>query len=229
MKVVAISDLHGRLPKDLPQGDVLCIAGDICPTYNHTVEYQFKWIKNTWAPWCRALVEHKTFKYVIFVAGNHDWYFEGISHPVLGTEETFNASLPVGVHYLRDSEVTLEGKRFYGTPWQPEFCDWAFNAKSDKLREMFSKIPSGVDVVISHGPPKGYGDTTIYEPLEHLGSWELTGSLKGAEPRYCVFGHIHSGNHTPAVVDGSSTIAANVSLLNEAYKTGDYEPLVFDI
>ena len=31
IKVVAISDLHGYLPKDLPECDVVCIAGDILP------------------------------------------------------------------------------------------------------------------------------------------------------------------------------------------------------
>ena len=29
--------------------------------------------------------------------------------------------------YLEDQEVTVEGLRIYGSPWQPEFCDWAFN------------------------------------------------------------------------------------------------------
>ena len=29
--------------------------------------------------------------------------------------------------YLQDSSVTICGLKIYGTPWQPEFCGWAFN------------------------------------------------------------------------------------------------------
>lgn len=31
--------------------------------------------------------------------------------------------------YLEDSGTVIEGIRFYGSPWQPEFFGWAFNAK----------------------------------------------------------------------------------------------------
>ena len=30
-------------------------------------------------------------------------------------------------HYLEDAELTIDGVRFYGSPWQPAFADWAFN------------------------------------------------------------------------------------------------------
>ena len=29
--------------------------------------------------------------------------------------------------YLQDSSISLYGLKIYGTPWQPEFCGWAFN------------------------------------------------------------------------------------------------------
>ena len=29
--------------------------------------------------------------------------------------------------FLQDSSVELFGLKIYGTPWQPEFCGWAFN------------------------------------------------------------------------------------------------------
>ena len=29
--------------------------------------------------------------------------------------------------YLQDSSIEIYGLKIYGTPWQPEFCGWAFN------------------------------------------------------------------------------------------------------
>jgi hypothetical protein len=37
--------------------------------------------------------------------------------------------------YLEDSGIELYGYRFYGSPWQPKFHDWAFNkARGKPLR-----------------------------------------------------------------------------------------------
>ncbi len=58
------------------------------------------------------------------------------------------------VTYLEDSETSIKGVSIYGSPWQPEFCDWAFNLprKSEALREKWAKIPDKSDIVITHGP-----------------------------------------------------------------------------
>jgi hypothetical protein len=36
--------------------------------------------------------------------------------------------LLISVIYLQDEAVTIEGLRFYGSPWQPRFFDWAFES-----------------------------------------------------------------------------------------------------
>merc|ERR1711972_602334 len=80
--------------------------------------------------------------------------------------------------------VEVCGYRIYGTPWQPEFCDWAFNLPRNgkELREVCAKIPGArtpeqvaqakpvleerktqtsrncVDILLSHGPPLGHND-----------------------------------------------------------------------
>ena len=44
----------------------------------------------------------------------------------------------------------------YGSPWQPEFCDWAFNVKrGEDILEKWNLIPETVDVLVTHGPPFG--------------------------------------------------------------------------
>lgn len=48
---------------------------------------------------------------------------------------------------------------FLGTPWQPEFCKWAFNVpRGAACLEKWNQIPANVDILISHTPPVGYGD-----------------------------------------------------------------------
>ena len=41
--------------------------------------------------------------------------------------------------YLQDSSVTLYGLKIYGTPWQPEFCGWAFNLPRGQVLKVFEQ------------------------------------------------------------------------------------------
>lgn len=60
--------------------------------------------------------------------------------------------------YLEDSGIELYGLKFYGTPWQPEFCRWAFNLpRGTACLEKWNLIPE-CDVLITHTPPVGHGD-----------------------------------------------------------------------
>lgn len=58
------------------------------------------------------------YRHEVFIAGNHDFLFERDA-----TEA--EALVPVGVHYLRDSGIAIEGLKIWGSPWQPWFGDWA--------------------------------------------------------------------------------------------------------
>lgn len=219
MNLVAISDLHGNLPKKvvLP-GDVLCISGDICPARAHNDEFQSMWLKDNFIPWIKYHQDEGIVKHVVFVAGNHDKYLHTISSN--HNEEAFRQSLPPNVHYLRDSGVTIDGVKFYGTPWTPKFLSWWFMKYENELEEFFRKIPEGTDVLLSHGPPYEYCDSIagIGEPL---GSKALMSNIKKAKPTWVFVGHIHTGSHTPMVIDngnGHSTNIVNVSILDEKYK-----------
>ena len=199
MRIVFISDTHCYHNKvQLPDGDVLVHAGDISGQGEFHVIKQFnKWIAK------------QSFSNTLVVAGNHDRTFESDAQKA--------ESLLTNCRYLRDSEVVIDGFKFYGSPWQPEFCNWAFNLPRDgkRLREVWSQIPTDTDVLITHGPPSGTLDFTLYD-REHAGCAELARALQRVQPAVHVFGHIHEGY---GVISTENTLYVNASIC-----TLNYEP-----
>ncbi|MCK4490026.1 MAG: hypothetical protein KAU23_07180 [Anaerolineales bacterium] len=52
--------------------------------------------------------------------------------------------------------MIIDGTKFYGSPWQPWFYDWAFNLqRGPEIRSKWELIPEGIDILITHGPPYG--------------------------------------------------------------------------
>lgn len=207
-RIACISDLHGKLPETTPKCDVLVIAGDICPATDHKVHFQNVWLATTFKDW---LNEQPAFK-VIAVPGNHDWIYQ--------KQRWMAPDLPLTM--LIDEAYEYRGLRFYGTPWQPVFMDWAFNLTEPELAEKFSMIPQHVDVLISHGPPHGYGDV-VKGKGEHLGSRSLHGAIVSRNIQAVVCGHIHTGHGIYEM--GEDTIVVNASALDERYRPV-YKPIM---
>ncbi len=93
----------------------------------------------------------------------------------------------------RHAELSIDPLKIYGSPWQPEFYNWAFNLPiGPKLQEKWQAIPTEVDILITHGPPKGIRDKAPsgYDCGCPLLREEIMNRIK---PRLHVFGHIHDG------------------------------------
>jgi hypothetical protein len=91
------------------------------------------------------------------------------------------------------STVRANQVEFYGSPWQPEFCDWAFNLdRGSPLQAKWDQISPSCDVLITHGPPLGYGDT-LHPSGKKGGCADLlrTVQSRANPPRVHIFGHIH--------------------------------------
>ena len=113
-----------------------------------------------------------------------------------------------GCTYLEDSEATIGGLRFYGSPWQPWFFDWAFNLeRGAPLAEKWALVPDDTDVLLTHGPPSGVLDTTSRG--ERVGCEELAAALRRVRPRLHVFGHIHESYGVHPADDTLSVNACN--------------------
>ncbi len=202
MKILATSDLHGTLPA-IPPCDLLLIAGDICPLLSHDVAYQAEWLSTTFHKWLCRVPARK----VVSIAGNHDWAFQNAPESVPELPWT----------YLQDSGCEFEGLRIYGTPWTPEFNEWAFNATESELKSLFRRIPSGLDILLSHGPPYGFLDANAIGL--QCGSIALRNAVVEKSPKAVVCGHIHEGFGCRQL--GPTTIW-NVSLLDGAYRAGRF-------
>lgn len=200
IKIVLISDTHDCYPR-VPDGDILIHAGDLTMRGTHQ---QISQAGN----WLRSLPH----KHKVVIAGNHDFLFERNQAQAL-------EALGDGICYLENTGVTLERLRIWGSPVQPWFYDWAFNVqRGEAIRKIWDRIPHGLDILITHGPPFGILDqVSPYQDTEHLGCKDLLGAVYEKNPRIHVFGHIHGGygfQFSPL----TETKFYNAAFLDEQYR-----------
>jgi predicted phosphodiesterase len=204
VRIVAVADthlFHGDLK--VPDGDLFIHAGDLCRRGTlEELKQAVDWIRSL--PHPRKLV----------VAGNHDWAF--VDHPAQA-----RALLDGVGTYLEDGGATIDGLTVWGSPWQPAFNDWAFNLpRGEPLAKKWSLIPGGLDVLVTHGPPAGYGDATSMG-RERSGCADLLGRVRVVKPRLHLFGHIHE--------DGGCWTAGDTTFVNCTTWECERAPTVIEI
>lgn len=204
MKLVCISDTHEQEENViLPAGDVLVHAGDI--TYRGDLSKLSKFC--SW-------MKEQNFQHKVVISGNHDFCFQNNNR-----KGAVQMCRQAGITYLEDSGVEIDGIKFWGSPWQPWFHNWAFNAMRGKdIAYHWAKIPDDTNVLITHGPVKGVLDEAprIGSP-ERVGCQDLAdriGNLPNIKAHIC--GHIHNGY-------GQMTLAG-VQFVNAAICTEAYAP-----
>jgi Icc-related predicted phosphoesterase len=198
----------------IPKGDVLIHAGDLMNSGYNAVDISI------FLDWFGSFKhQHK-----IFIAGNHDRYFETFPDYVLDMINKKNKTLKKKITYLQDEEIIIDGVKFYGSPWQPEFFDWAFNLKKgEPLKKIWSKIPVNTEILVTHGPPHGILDIVLRKK-EHVGCEMLKKRIAVVKPKMHLFGHIHESY---GVERKNGTTFANASICNAKYAPIN-KPLVFD-
>jgi Icc-related predicted phosphoesterase len=216
MRIIAISDTHAKhheveLPPYQP-GDILVHAGDM------TRRGEIATVKN-FSLWLRDLpYEHK-----LVIAGNHDFCFQDERR--VHVENILNKVCT----YLFDESVIINGIKFYGSPWQPWFHNWAFNVqRGPDIARKWSFIPEDTNVLITHGPPSHnlggliphvfhrHTGTDLYE--EEVGCEDLFNRMKELPNlKYQIHGHIHEcyGVYSHKDLSGK---CINASCLNLRYE-----------
>jgi len=237
LRVVCISDTHSQTDnsklsviEQFPRGDVLLHAGDFTNIGQPKEVYEFnKWL---------GLLPHPV---KIVIAGNHDLMFQpehlhtkwtrfGLEPSKVKQQmETLGVShvreLLTNCTFLQDSETEVCGVRIYGSPWQPEFCDWAFNLpRGQACLDKWNLIPAGIDILLTHGPPVGYGDLT--SDAVRAGCVELLHTIQHrVKPKYHVAGHIHGGY---GMTTDGDTVYINASTCDHRYRP-IHPPIIFDV
>jgi len=215
--ITVISDTHNKhkqVTEDLPGGDLLLHAGDISSMgYRHEIKNFCEWFASV-----------PGYKHKVFISGNHDWGFE--DDP---TETALMLKNYPEIEYLQDSMYVLGDDyqaaiKIWGSPWQPRFYDWAFNAdRGEDIKQHWDKIPNDIDILITHGPAYGFLDK-VHGRGEPLGCEELTKAIGRVNPKIHLCGHIHSGNGYTKYND---THFFNAAVLNESYLYA-YKPNTFE-
>ena len=192
IRAVCISNTHGTQPL-LPPGDVLLHAGDLTQS-------------GTLPELCDALawLSMQSHPVKVFIAGNHDG---ALAEPE--TRAYIHQAYPALTYLENDAvEVTVRGRtlRIYGSPYTPQYGTWAFQYPRFRPSDprpsgalslsvvdahhpsvaLWSAVPPGIDVLLTHGPPLGHLD-------RGAGCAVLLSTIWRVRPRLHVFGHIHPG------------------------------------
>ena len=180
MKIWFLSDTHcEHQGLEVPEADAVIHCGDESMHGN-------AWMNEPEArrffEWYSAL----EIPVKIFVPGNHSTAIE---------QGLIRASEYPEVKFLIHEALEWNGFKIFGSPWTPMFFDWAYMKARSELDMVWQSIPDDIDILITHGPPKGIMDVTAdmhtREPV-HVGSKSLLRHVEERiKPRIHAFGHIH--------------------------------------
>lgn len=205
IKIVCISDTHDlHRNLSMPQGDILIHAGDITYFGASRVLHDFN-----------EYMGSLPYSHKIVIAGNHDF--------CIADDPKAYAAILTNCIYLQDQSVTIEGIKFYGSPWQPWFEGMAFNLQRGlEIKAKWDLIPEDTDVLITHGPPYGHLDTV--QGISQ-GCRDLLTAIERVKPKLHVFGHVHKEVGTSK---NEYTTFVNASSCNQWYKLAN-QPIVFEM
>lgn len=176
LKIIAISDTHNTHKKiKINPCDILLHTGDFSKFGSRREFRNFlEWFS-------KQPAKHK-----IFICGNHD------SVGILNKDLVENTSKNLGVVYLCNNGINIDGINFYGMPWTPKWGPWSFmeERNSSKLMNHVNSIPDNTHVLLTHGPPFGTLDNNFF--YQNVGCELLKNKIKNMKnlKLHC-FGHIH--------------------------------------
>ena len=206
LQLVLLSDTHElhREVHDLPPGDILIHAGDFT-MFSRSL---------------RAIVDFDNwlsempYRHKIIVPGNHETFLQ---------TKPANRSLLRNATVLINDAVIISGLRIWGSPVTLSGPAYSIRSEEER-RRIYSSIPEGTDVLVTHGPPLGMLDCNAGSAV-HQGDPVLLEAVGRILPKLHVFGHIHGGY---GIFAGEHTTFVNAALLGNSGAIAN-KPLVMRI
>ena len=149
---------------------------------------------------------------VVYVHGNHDGGYD--YHPPEGCDCADDVLLNVKCLLI----LGLGGSMWYnGGPYQ--YTEQEMEKRVKRVERKIRKA-GGVDIIITHAPPRGYGDA---EDNAHRGFACFLPLLDKYHPRYLIHGHVHQsyGHSLPRQIQYGETTVFNAV----GYHILDIDPL----
>lgn len=209
MKIWTISDTHCRHNELIvPDVDMVIHCGDcsnsFLPADNEKEVYNF-------LDWYSELpIKHKLMTF-----GNHDTSVEA---------GLIDLTKYPNINFLHQSGVTIEDIKFWGSPYTPRFGSWAFMIKRNRMEMVWDNVPDDTDVLVTHGPPKGFLDLTkeLDGSLVQVGCKSLTNATSRIKPLVHCFGHIHdeSDIYNYGILQREERYIINAACLN--HRSGNF-------
>ena len=168
MKILAVSDEESTalwdyyVPGRLKEYDLILSCGDLKADYLSFLVTMGR------AP-------------LLYVHGNHDTSYD--RHP------------PEGCDCIDDKIVVYNGIRILGLGGCLRYHPGAYQYTEKDMRRRIARLRfhlwrlGGVDIVVTHAPPKGVGDA---EDPAHRGFQALRDLLDKYHPTYLLHGHVHT-------------------------------------
>ena len=209
MKITFFSDTHTKHDNlKFPEADVLVCTGDFTNKGSLADVEDF----------CSFMLK-QPHKHIIVIAGNHDFCFENKFK-----SDAEHLLKVAGITYLNDSGCIIDGVKFWGSPVQPWFYDWAFNRqRGDDIKKHWNLIPDDIDVLLTHGPP--YNILDKCKDGSVVGCQDLMNRIHDVKPKIHAFGHIHESY---GIFVDNHTTYINSSILDHRYKFRN-EPITIEI
>lgn len=204
MKIALVSDTHNLFSKlQIPQTDLLIHAGDFTTSGG---EYEI----NGFLQCLVRLKQQQPKLEVVVIPGNHD---DNIYKYQEQWQQRFRDS---GASLLIDNSHYFMGYHIYGAPYGPWPPHWPFSIQDVEppilASQYWDRIPTNVDILITHHPPYMYGDKVLRPRRDedpNVGSKSLRETIPQLpQLKLHVFGHIHEGRGT--------YIDSNVTFVNAA-------------
>ncbi|CAF1391383.1 unnamed protein product, partial [Didymodactylos carnosus] len=116
------------------------------------------------------------FKHKLLIFGNHERVLIDDDDLERVKQQFSNAT------YLNDELVDIDGLKIYGASWKAD--------DGRDRRQLWSKIPLGTQIVITHNPPDGKSHATSDASFD-IDKFLMRRILQ-VKPILSIFGHIHT-------------------------------------